>query len=242
MTAGGLSSIKTANLTKLFGAVRALKSVSLGAEAGEVVAVMGPNGAGKSTLLALISLTMRPTRGQVLFDGEPVRAADPAVRSRIGLLSHQPLVYPDLTGRENLRLFAKLHGVADPAAALAAAAERFALDAFVGDRPARVLSRGQLQRLALARALIASPDLLLLDEPAAGLDANAVGRIERALADHRERGGIALMVTHEPVLAAAVATRAVLIDRGRVIADEPAPAAADGWRELYATALTGSVR
>lgn len=239
---GPLQSIGTVGLTKLFGPVGALKSVDLSVGAGEVLAVMGANGAGKSTLLALLSLTMRPTRGQVLFDGEPVRASDPDVRRRIGLLSHQPLLYPDLTGRENLALFARLYGLDQPRRAIARAAERFDLGDFLGDRPTRVLSRGQLQRLALARALIADPELLLLDEPAAGLDAHAVARIETALADLRTRGGIAVLVTHEPELAAAVATRALLLARGRVTADEPAPGDSNSWRELYVSALGGGER
>jgi heme exporter protein A len=237
-----LSSVRASGLTKLFGPVGALRAVDLTVEAGEVMAVMGPNGAGKSTLLALLSLTMRPTRGRVLFDGEPVRPSDPAVRRRIGLLSHQPLLYPDLTGRENLSLFARLHGLGEPERSVDASVERFALGKLVAERPARVLSRGQLQRLALARALIADPDLLLLDEPAAGLDASAVELIRAALAELRARGGIAVMVTHEPELAAAVATRALLLDRGRATADETAPADAVGWRELYSSTLGGGER
>jgi len=237
-----IASVRAQRLTKLFGPVGALRGIDLTVGAGEVLAVMGPNGAGKSTLLGLLSLTMRPTRGRVLIDDEPARPSDPALRRRIGLLSHQPLVYPDLTGRENLILFSRLHRLDDPARSAAAAEERFAPEGFFADRPARVLSRGQLQRLSLARALLAEPDLLLLDEPAAGLDADAVRRIERALAAHREQGRVAVLVTHEPELAAAVATRALLLSRGKVVADEAAPEDAAGWRALYASALTGGAR
>jgi heme exporter protein A len=237
-----IASLSAKRLTKLFGPVGALRSIDLTVEAGEVLAVMGPNGAGKSTLLGLLSLTMRPTRGRVLIDDRPARPSDPGLRRRIGLLSHQPLVYPDLTGRENLILFARLLGIGDPERAATDSAERFAPGGFFGDRPARVLSRGQLQRLSLARALLAEPDLLLLDEPATGLDADAVRLIEGALAEHRDRGCIAVLVTHDPELAAAAATRALLLSRGRVAADEPAPADAAGWRELYTSALTGRDR
>ena len=219
--------------------VRALADVTLEARSGQVVAVMGPNGAGKSTLLGILALVMRPTRGDVLFDGGAVRAAEPAVRRRIGLLSHQPLVYPDLTGRENLELFARLYGVDGPSAAVARLAERLGLGRFFFDRPARVLSRGQLQRVALARALVHEPALLLLDEPAAGLDAAAIERIAGAVGEHAERGGITVVVTHEPELAARIATRAVMLRGARVVSDGDAPDAADGWRRLYAGAVEG---
>jgi heme exporter protein A len=237
-----INSVRASRLTKLFGPVGALRSLDLEIEAGDVLAVMGPNGAGKSTLLGLLALTMRPTRGRVIFDDRAARPSDSGLRRRIGLLSHQPQIYPDLTGRENLILFARLHGLTDPERAATRAIERFAAQGFAGDRPARVLSRGQLQRLALARALLAEPDLLLLDEPAAGLDADAVERIGQVLAAHRDEGRVAVLVTHEPELAAEVATRALVLDRGRSVADAPAPADAAGWRELYASSVAGGVR
>ncbi len=238
MTAG-LESVRLAGVTKVFGAIRALFGVAFEARRGETVAVMGGNGAGKSTLLSILALAARPTRGTVSFDGRPASPGDPAERARIGLLSHQPLVYPDLTGRENLRLFAGLYGLPDPDRAVADVERRLGLEAFVADRPARVLSRGQLQRVSLARALVHSPSLLLLDEPAAGLDSAAVARIEECLAEHAARGGIAVMVTHEPELAARTASRAVMLRDGRVAADVPAPAGPDDWRELYRSAVEG---
>jgi heme exporter protein A len=235
----GFERLQVAGLTKVFGAVRALFGVGFEARRGDVIAVMGGNGAGKSTLLSILSLAARPTRGTVSFDGRPAEPGDPAVRARIGLLSHQPLVYPDLTGRENLLLFAGLYGLPDPAGAVADVERRLGLAAFVADRPTRVLSRGQLQRVALARALIHSPPLLLLDEPAAGLDSAAVSRIEECLGEHAGRGGVAVMVTHEPELAARTASRALMLAAGRLAADVPAPRGADGWRELYRSVVEG---
>jgi heme exporter protein A len=229
----GLEGVRLAGVTKVFGAVRALFGVGFEARRGDVIAVMGGNGAGKSTLLSILALAARPTRGTVSLDGRPADPGDPSVRARIGLLSHQPLLYPDLTGRENLRLFAGLHGLRDPGRAVADVERRLDLAPFVADRPARVLSRGQLQRVSLARALIHSPALLLLDEPAAGLDSAAVARIEECLREHSARGGIAVMVTHEPELAARTAGRAVMLRAGRVAADVPAPEGAEGWRALY---------
>jgi heme exporter protein A len=236
-----LESVAMEGAVKVFGSVRALAGVSLTLTSGDVAAVMGQNGAGKSTLLAILSLTARPTRGTVSFDGARVRFGDPDARRRVGLLSHQPLLYGDLTGAENLRLFASLYGV-DVDGSVRAVSERLGLGRFAADRPVRVLSRGQLQRVALARALVSRPRLLLLDEPAAGLDRAAIDGIAEALAAHREDGGIAVVVTHEPELAARVATRAVMLRDGKIAADTGAPGSADAWRALYRDAAEGGAR
>ena len=237
-----IENVRVDGVTKVFGAVRALASASMDVTAGEVVAVMGPNGAGKSTLLSILSLAMRPTRGQVLFNGAPVTWSNTALSGRIGLLSHQPLVYPDLTGRENLTLFARLYGVEDVSQAVALAETELGLNGFGSDRPTRVLSRGQLQRVALARAIISEPDLLLLDEPAAGLDSAAVSRISGVLDRLLSRGGMAVIVTHEPDVAAEVATRAVMVKRGAIVTDSKAPESAAGWRKLYTETVEGGGR
>ena len=241
MSARTLEPVAVDGVVKLFGAVRALAGVTLRLTSGEVAAVMGPNGAGKSTLLAILSLTARPTRGTVSFGGALVRSGDPDARRLVGLLSHQPLLYGDLTGAENLRLFAALYG-ADVDDAVRSVSARLDLGPFVADRPVRVLSRGQLQRVALARTLVSRPELLLLDEPAAGLDRTAIEGIAAALAAHREGGGIAVVVTHEPDLAARVATRAVMLRDGRVAADVASPGDADAWRALYREAAEGGAR
>jgi len=227
-------------VSKVFGAVRALAGVDFEARAGEVLAVMGGNGAGKSTLLSILALVTRPTRGEVSFDGRPAGPADTALRAGIGLLSHRALLYPDLSGRENLRLFAGLYGLPDPAGAVAGVEDEFGLASISAARPVRVLSRGQVQRVALARALLHDPSVLLLDEPAAGLDSVAVARIEACLRRHAARGGIAVMATHEPELAARTATRGLMLRAGRLAADVPAPDGAAGWRELYRDAVEGA--
>ena len=198
---------------------------------------MGPNGAGKSTLLSLAALIARPTRGELLFDGEP---AAPRHRGGIGLVAHQPLVYPELTARENLTFFARLHALPDGVARVRMQIEDLGLEG-CADRPARTYSRGQLQRLALARALLAAPSLLLLDEPANGLDAAALDRVATVLDRHRDRGGAALIVTHEPELAARVASRLVLLDGGRIVADERLADTPDGTalRERYRSLCRG---
>lgn len=234
-----ISRVTLKRVSKRFDAVRALVDVNLDIAPGDVVAVMGANGAGKSTLLKLLALLARPTRGALTFndDDEPDREA---LRRRIGLLSHEPLVYPDLTARENLEFFARLTGVAPPGDRANELVSLFGMTEFADSRPTRVLSRGQRQRVSLARALVGSPDLLLLDEPAAGLDHRAVGRIESTIVDLKKRGGMAVVVTHETELAAAIATRAVIIHRGKIVMDDIAPSGADAWRGLYLDAIDGS--
>jgi len=235
---GLIQKIQVEGAVKLFGRVRALAGASLVVESGEAVAVMGGNGAGKSTLLSLLSLSSKPTRGKLLFNDVPPDEIE-QVRGRIGLLAHDAMVYPDLTAKENLHFFAGLLGVSDVERAVQGQVEDQALLDFFDDRPCRVLSRGQLQRVSLARALLAEPDLLLLDEPAAGLDSRAVARIEKAVVDLRERGGMAVVVTHEPEVASRIATRALMLRRGKIVEDGPAPEDVDGWRALYFASQEG---
>ena len=237
---GRIHKITVENATKLFGRVRALSGAALSLESGEAAAVMGGNGAGKSTLLSLLSLSAKPTRGKVLFNDQPPAEME-GVRGRIGLLAHDAMVYPDLTAKENLFFFAGILGVADKERAVQKQVEDLAVKDFFDDRPCRVLSRGQLQRVSLARALLAEPDLLLLDEPAAGLDSRAVSRIEKAVTDLRDRGGMAVVVTHEPEVAARIATRAIMLRRGKIVSDGPAPADVEGWRALYFSSQEGPV-
>jgi heme exporter protein A len=212
--------VSATDLVKLYGPTRALAGVGVSFSAGEVCAVEGPNGSGKSTLLTLLSLMARPTRGQIRFGThDPLQT--PALRARIGVLAHAAMVYPDLNGAENLELFARLYELADGAQRIGTLRERFELGAFF-DRPARTYSRGQLQRLSLARALLHEPRLLLLDEPSTGLDARAVERLVEAVRAERARGAIVVLVTHDPQLSAALADRRVLLRGGRVVTEEAA--------------------
>ena len=209
-------------LVKVYGPTRALAGVDVTLAAGRVTAIEGPNGSGKSTLLALLALLARPTRGTLRFGAHDAAHAGPGLRARIGVLAHAAMVYPDLTGRENLSLFAELYDLADRDARIGAVLERFEIGAFV-DRPARTYSRGQLQRVALARALVHAPRLLLLDEPSTGLDAPSVERLARAVDAERARGAIIALVTHDGPLAERLADARVRLERGRVVA-APSPA------------------
>jgi heme ABC exporter ATP-binding subunit CcmA len=199
---------------KAYGPVRALVGVSCTFAGGHVTVVAGPNGAGKSTLLGVVGTLTRPTSGSVNH-GE-LGARREQVRLGLGWLGHETLCYPDLTGRENIELAARLYG-REPGAAFVAAAERFELGAFV-DRPVRTYSRGQRQRVALARALVNEPRLLLLDEPTAGLDARGVERLAGVVREEAARGAVVIVVTHDAAFAEGVGEARISLDRGRVTA------------------------
>ena len=207
-------------LSRNFGRRRALTRVSLDCRSGEIVGLLGPNGAGKSTLLAVLSTLATPSSGHVLYGGRTAREIGAPVRSRIGVLSHDLHLYSELTAIENLLFFGRLYGIPDPPAAAAAALRRARLD----DRGRDIVSgfsRGMRQRLALERALLHNPRLLLLDEPFTGLDdASTMGLIAR-LRELRTSGCIILVATHDLDVGEAVLDRAVILQDGRLIASEP---------------------
>ena len=198
-----------AECSKRFGDRLALRKADLAVAAGETVVVLGPNGAGKSTLLRLAAGLLRPTAGTARIDGVDAIAAPKDLRARIAYAGHQPQLYRGLTARENLALHLRLHGVAaDPVALL----ERVGLADRADDR-IDGFSRGMLQRLALARATAHAPALLILDEPASGLDADG-----RALLDATLRSGLGtrtqLVASHDEGLADRLGARAVHLDAG----------------------------
>ncbi|MDB4943784.1 MAG: transporter ATP-binding protein [Labilithrix sp.] len=199
-------------VTKTYGPVRALVSVSARFVAGRVSMVLGPNGSGKSTLLSLVGTLTQPTSGKVSH-GTLGKTRD-EVRRSLGWVGHESLCYGDLTGRENIELAARLNGLAADDA-FEAARSRFALGAFA-ERPFRTYSRGQRQSVALARALVHDPKLLLLDEPTTGLDAVSVERLVAVVRAEAERGAVVLVVTHDAGFAKAAGDDTLVLDRGRV--------------------------
>jgi heme exporter protein A len=176
-----------------FGERRVLRGVELRVEPAASLALFGENGAGKTTLLRVVAGLLRPTRGEAQLDGVPALTAGPALRRRVGFLSHRPLVWDGLTAAENLLLAARLYGLPDEDAH--AVLGRVGLAEQAGVR-ARDLSQGQRQRLGVARALVASPDLLLLDEPHAGLDA-AGSELLDGLIDGLRGSATILLSTHD---------------------------------------------
>jgi heme exporter protein A len=207
--------VELSGVSKTFGPVRALSGVSARFDAERVTVLAGSNGSGKSTLLAIVAGLTRPTSGRV--DYGRLGSDRAAVRSNIGWLGHDSLCYGELSGRENVELAARLRGL-DPKAAYEAARRRFELDGF-GDRPVRTFSRGQRQRIALARALLHAPDLLLLDEPTTGLDVASVDRLVAIVKEEAQRGAIVVLVTHDSEVAKRLGDHRLVLERGRLVTD-----------------------
>jgi heme exporter protein A len=205
-------SVELRSVTKTYGPVRALVGVSAGFEVGRVSVVTGANGSGKSTLLAIVGTIARLTSGKI--DHGEVGSSRQAIRATLGWVGHDSLCYPELTGRENVELAARLHG-SDPTEAFARVAARFELGAYA-ERPVRTYSRGQRQRLSLARALVHRPRLLLLDEPTTGLDAASTARLCEVVREEAARGAVVVVVTHDAPFASAVGDTRLELERGRV--------------------------
>ncbi|MDE3074779.1 MAG: heme ABC exporter ATP-binding protein CcmA [Chloroflexota bacterium] len=204
-------------ITKTFGRVAALRQVDLTVQAGERVAVLGPNGAGKSTLLRVLGTLVRPTAGTLNLAGHNALTEGHAVRAAIGMVGHQPFLYDDLTLAENLRFYGRLYGVSELEGRIDEVLELVGLAARAQER-ARILSRGQQQRLAIGRAILADPAVLLLDEPDTGLDVEGRRLLDRLLAPN---GRTVVFSTHDRSWAEQTATRSVLLDRGRLVEGEP---------------------
>jgi heme exporter protein A len=195
----------------------ALRDVTLAAHRGEVLALFGPNGAGKTTLLRILATLIRPTRGSALLDGADLAGRDSraAARRRIGFLAHQTMLYDRLTARENLVFFAQMHGVSGAEARAGLLLDQVGLGGRGEDRVGD-LSRGMQQRLAIARALLHRPDLLLLDEPFTGLDPAGSRFLAEVLRDFASGGGTVVFSTHDLGAGLSLCHRAAVLVRGAV--------------------------
>lgn len=200
-------------VTAAYGGRPALRGVSARFDAGTITCVEGPNGAGKSTLLGVIGSLQKPRSGEVFYG--PLGVSPESARREIGWLSHDGRMYRDLSGRENIELMARLHGV-DAKQRTSEICARLAVNSFA-NQPLSTLSRGQRQRVALARALVHDPSVLLLDEPLTGLDSESAARLEAVLLSERARSKIIVIVNHLAGFAERVGALRVLVDRGRVV-------------------------
>jgi ABC-type multidrug transport system ATPase subunit len=226
----GRPAIELRGVERRFGERTALRDVSVEVPAGATLAVLGRNGAGKSTLLRILATLLRPHAGEISVFGESLPRRAFAVRGRLGLLGHEPLLYSDLSGRENLRYHARLHGVG--LHRVEELLRSVDMDRR-GDEPVRLLSRGMVQRLAVCRAVLHEPKLLLLDEPRANLDPGAGELIEPLIG--RASGCTRVITSHDPDAALAEADVVLALKDGRTAyAGAPSGLDRSQVRELYA--------
>jgi len=184
-----MADIELEGVGRAYGERVVLRGITLALEAGRTLAVFGSNGAGKTTLLRILAGLLRPQAGSARVLGHRVPAEGHAVRGRVGYLAHEPLLYRDLTARENLAFHARLHAVAP--ARVAELLERVGMSGR-SDEPIRLLSRGMTQRVAIARAVLHAPELLLLDEPLANLDPGGAQLVEPLIG-----GGTRVLISHD---------------------------------------------
>ena len=233
MTTNQAPAIQLHRLTKAFGHQVALRGVDLSLAEGEFLTLFGPNGAGKTTLIRIVASLTRPTAGTVHVRGQDLSKAATAVRRDIGLISHNPLLYGDLTPDENLRFFARMYDLPQARSRIDAALEQVGLVARRHD-PVRTFSRGMVQRLAIARATLHDPAIMLLDEPYTGLDLQAADMLRAVLQELAAYNRTVILTTHDLEQGLEMCDRAAILHRGRV-AWEGARAGLDlaAMKEIY---------
>jgi heme exporter protein A len=224
------------DVSRHFGRRRALSHVSFLTTKGRTLGLLGPNGAGKSTLLAVLATVLRPTSGQIRYGARLASDCGPALRASIGVLGHDLFLYPELTARENLHLFAALYGLPRPREAAAQALDQAGLTDRADD-PVSSFSRGMRQRIALERALIHQPRLVLLDEPFTGLDDASTAALTRRLLSLRQHGAIVILATHDLDLAEGLLDHAIFLRDGRIVESAERP---EALRSLYRGVMTRS--
>ena len=213
------NAIETKKLTKVFGDRKALDKVAIEVPEGAFLSIFGPNGAGKTTLVRTLATLSRATSGTALVAGFDAKEEPDKVREHIGLISHNPMLYPDLTAMENLMFTAQLYGVVNAEERVRELLRAVELDHRSFD-VVRTFSRGMTQRLSIARALMNDPDVVFLDEPYAGLDPHAV-EIFDGLIEQLRDGRTFIMVSHDLQKGFDVCTHALVLARGRVVSYAP---------------------
>ena len=210
------SVVELAGVSKSYGYRHVLRHITLQIPRGEFLVLLGHNGAGKTTLLRILSTQVSPTRGMVRLFGRDPRGEGSTVRRRIGLVTHESFLYPELTVLENLQFYGQFYPVAE--SRYREMLEMFEIRPYAGVRVGS-LSFGQRRRVDIARALLHNPDLLLLDEPFAGLDERTAHLLGEHLAALKETGITLTMTTHSPESAGLIGDRAITLERGSIVQD-----------------------
>ena len=216
VSGNGAWDVEVRGLRKSFGSVPVLRGLNLRIAAGQRAVIVGPNGSGKTTLLKILATLLRPSAGAARVAGFDIRSQTSEVRRNIGLLCHQTYLYGELTCQENLLFYARMYGVVDPPQRSRAMLRLVGLEGQT-DTLARSLSRGMQQRLALARAIIHEPLVLLLDEPDTGLDQRWADVLRDLVAERAAQGGTTLLTTHNLERSLDLADRVAVLNGGRIV-------------------------
>jgi len=215
-----LTRLNVVDVARHYGRRKALSQISFTCSAGEIVGLLGPNGAGKSTLLNILATLLSPSKGKIEY-GDLGSSDDAAIRAQLGMLGHDLFLYPELTARENLTFFARLYALPEAARVAASALDRAGLaeraDDFVSG-----FSRGMRQRVALERALLHDPKLILLDEPFTGLDQTSTAALVERLKERQRAGCLIVLATHDLDVADGLLTRAIFLKNGRIVGSDSA--------------------
>ncbi|HLO29985.1 MAG TPA: heme ABC exporter ATP-binding protein CcmA [Anaerolineales bacterium] len=231
--------ITVKKLVKRFGLKTVLRGVDFEVQPGEFVALLGPNGAGKTTFLRILASLSRPSLGEVNIAGYKLPHQAAQVRARLGVVSHLPLLYGDLTAEENLRFYARMYNVPNLELRLTEVLELVGLQARRRDL-VRTFSRGMQQRLAIGRAVLHDPDVMLFDEPYTGLDQDASAMLDEVLKTVAAEGRTVVMTSHDLARAEDLATRFDILSRGIVTASaSPAELRNTNLLAFYKQALAG---
>jgi len=227
------AAVKVDRLEKTLGKNKVLRGISLEAESGEIFGLLGPNGAGKTTTLRIICTLLAPDTGSVEVLGFDTRSAPEDVRRRVGVVTADIGVYPRLSARENITYFAELSGVADGEMSrrVAAVLERLDMVSFA-DQRAESLSSGQKQKVAIARAIVHDPAVLMFDEPTSNLDVLASREIRNFMVESRERGKCVIFSTHVLHDAERLCDRITILHEGTVVATGPTAEVRGAHRDL----------
>ncbi|HEB30622.1 hypothetical protein LCGC14_1757200 [marine sediment metagenome] len=212
--------IRSEGLTKSFGHIRALRGVDLTVRAGESWLILGPNGAGKTTLMGILSLLLKPTEGELSINGKKDAESETALRQEIGVISHETFLYGDLTAQENLIFYGKLYGIADCKGSAVDMIKEVGLEDWAHER-VRNYSRGMQQRLAIARAMLHRPSILLLDEPYTGLDQHGVLNFQNMLNRYHTDERITIMTSHNLSAGFEKCTHLAILAGGKIVFSNP---------------------